>query len=108
MSRRNPKERIEITRRTLLTTAAVGIGTAMTKAKVVAGSPAHDSPAEAAGHERRLVSEVGERSPFEQRERLVRRVAPSTLPRAKAQSFWNCARQPASRTCGRMRTDGMK
>lgn len=73
MSRRKPKEGIEITRRTLLTTAAVGIGAAMTKAKVAA----QDSPAEAAAYERRLVSELGERSPFEQPERLVRRVAPS-------------------------------
>ena len=74
---RKPKEGIEITRRTLLTTAAVGIGTAMTRGSVAAGSSVQDSPAEAAGHERRLVSEVGQRSPFEEPKRLVRRVAPS-------------------------------
>jgi sulfane dehydrogenase subunit SoxC len=75
MSRRKSKEGNEITRRTLLATAAAGVGAAMTKAT---GAPAQEpSAAEATDHERRLVSELGERSPFVDSKRMVRRVAPS-------------------------------
>jgi len=74
-----------ISRRTLLTTAAAGVGAALVHTpgtseaapSTTAQAPAPTSPAEAEGYERRLVSEIGERSPFEHAHRLVGRVKPS-------------------------------
>ncbi len=70
-----------ITRRTLLTTAAAGLGTAFV------GQTAGAATEETGTGERRLVSELGERSPFERPKRLVRNILPSSNSKTPLQDL---------------------
>jgi len=70
-----------ITRRTLLTTAAAGLGTAMVGGSIEAIADETNS------QERRLVSELGERSPFENPRRVVRTVLPSSASKTPLQDL---------------------
>jgi len=65
----------KITRRTLLATAAAGLGTVMVRGEAKAAA---ETATVAPGDERRLVSDLGERSPYEKPRRLVGNVLPSS------------------------------
>lgn len=69
-----------ISRRTVLKAAAIGIGAAVAKPTRAQDPTAPQSamPDETVDEERRLVSELGTRSPFEQPRRLVRNRRPSS------------------------------
>jgi len=83
-SRTPAKEKL--TRRTLLATAAAGLGTAMVRgdaetAQLVASTTGTSVD------ERRLVSDLGQRSPFEKPRRLVGNVLPSSASKTPLQDL---------------------
>ncbi len=80
MSQKSQKERLSVvaepakgmTRRTLLTTAAAGLGTALVSGKGQAANTEQAADAaDVSSQQRQHVSELGERSPFEKPRRLV-------------------------------------
>jgi sulfane dehydrogenase subunit SoxC len=80
-----------ISRRDLLATAATGLGALMVAdnargAKEVA-APAPAQQAEVSGEQRRLISELGERSPYEGPRRLVGNVLPSSASKTPLQDL---------------------
>ena len=84
-----PSSGERITRRTVLTTVAAGLGTAMVRGKAAADTAAQQpvAPAETSADERRLVSDLGERSPFEKPRRLVGNVLPSSASKTPLQDL---------------------
>jgi sulfane dehydrogenase subunit SoxC len=76
----------KITRRTLLATAAAGLGTAMVRGDSKAAEPATTASGPSAD-ERRLVSDLGERSPYEEPRRLVGNVLPNSVSKTPLQDL---------------------
>ncbi len=76
----------KLTRRTLLATAAAGLGTAMVRGDAEA-APAAATATGASGDERRLVSDLGQRSPHEKPRRLVGNVLPSSASKTPLQDL---------------------
>ncbi len=74
----------KITRRTLLAGAAAGLGTVMIRGDAKAAAATATS---ASGDERRLVSDLGERSPYEKPRRLVGNVLPSSASKTPLQDL---------------------
>jgi sulfane dehydrogenase subunit SoxC len=72
----------KLTRRTLLATAAAGLGSAMVRGDTAAAQDAATSD-----DERRLVSDLGERSPYEKPRRLVGNVAPNSVSKTPLQDL---------------------
>ena len=66
-----------VTRRTILTTAVAGLGTVIAKRSVEAAEEP-ELAVEASADQRRIVSEVGQRSPFEDPRRLVENPLPAS------------------------------
>ena len=75
-----------LTRRTLLATAAAGLGTAIVGGDADAEQTAAATTA-TSGHERRLVSDLGQRSPHEQPRRLVGNVSPNSVSKTPLQDL---------------------
>ena len=75
-----------VTRRTVLTTVAAGLGTVLVKGPVEAAEQS-SLPAETSADERRIVSELGQRSPFESSRRLVESYAPSSVSQTPLQDL---------------------
>jgi sulfane dehydrogenase subunit SoxC len=76
----------KLTRRTLLATAAAGLGTAMVRGDAEA-APATATATGTSGDERRLVSDLGKRSPYEKPRRLVGNVLPSSASKTPLQDL---------------------
>ena len=76
----------KLTRRTLLATAAAGLGTAMVRGDAEA-APATATATGTSGEERRLVSDLGKRSPYEKPRRLVGNVLPSSASKTPLQDL---------------------
>ncbi len=76
----------KLTRRTLLATAAAGLGTAMVRGDAEA-APATATTTGTSGDERRLVSDLGQRSPHEKPRRLVGNVLPSSASKTPLQDL---------------------
>ena len=76
--------KVTITRRTLLASAAAGFGTVMIRGD---GNAAAATATSAAGDDRRLVSDLGERSPYEKPRRLVGNVLPSSASKTPLQDL---------------------
>ena len=74
----------KLTRRTLLATAAAGLGTAMVRGDTAVAQVAET---ETSGDERRLVSDLGLRSPYEKPRRLVGNVAPNSVSKTPLQDL---------------------
>jgi sulfane dehydrogenase subunit SoxC len=74
----------KITRRTLLATAAAGLGTVMVRGEAKAAT---ETATVAPGDQRRLVSDLGERSPYEKPRRLVGNVLPSSASKTPLQDL---------------------
>jgi sulfane dehydrogenase subunit SoxC len=75
-----------VTRRTVLTTVAAGLGTALVKGPVEAAEQS-SLPSEISADERRVVSELGQRSPFETPRRLVGDLLPSSFSHTPLQDL---------------------
>jgi len=75
-----------VTRRTVLTTVAAGIGAAIAKGPAEAAEQSA-LPAETSTAERRIVSEVGQRSPFETPHRLVGNLIPGSVSKTPLQDL---------------------
>jgi sulfane dehydrogenase subunit SoxC len=75
-----------VTRRTVLTTVAAGIGAAIAKGPAEAAGQSA-LPAEISAAERRIVSEVGQRSPFETPRRLVGNLLPGSVSKTPVQDL---------------------
>lgn len=86
---RTPSAGNGITRRTVLSTVAAGLGTAIMQGKTHAQSAAEQlaTPAVDTGRERRLVSDLGQRSPYEKPRRLVGNVLPSSASKTPLQDL---------------------
>jgi sulfane dehydrogenase subunit SoxC len=76
----------KLTRRTLLATAAAGLGTAMVRGDSEAAQ-AEAAASGTSGDERRLVSDLGQRSPHEKPRRLVGNVLPSSASKTPLQDL---------------------
>ena len=76
----------KLTRRTLLATAAAGLGTAMVRGDAEA-APAAATATGTSDDERRLVSDLGQRSPHEKPRRLVGNVLPSSASKTPLQDL---------------------
>jgi len=76
----------KLTRRTLLATAAAGLGAAMVRGDAEA-APATATTTGTSGDERRLVSDLGQRSPHEKPRRLVGNVLPSSASKTPLQDL---------------------
>lgn len=75
-----------VTRRTVLTTVAAGLGAAIAKGSAEAAEQSV-LPAEISTAERRIVSEVGQRSPFETPRRLVGNLLPGSVSKTPLQDL---------------------
>jgi len=76
----------KLTRRTLLATAAAGLGAAMVRGDAEA-VPAAATASGTSDDERRLVSDLGQRSPHEKPRRLVGNVLPSSASKTPLQDL---------------------
>jgi sulfane dehydrogenase subunit SoxC len=76
----------KLTRRTLLATAAAGLGTAMIRGDAEAAQQVA-AATETSGDGRRLVSDLGQRSPHEKPRRLVGNVLPSSASKTPLQDL---------------------
>ena len=76
----------KLTRRTLLATAAAGLGTAMVRGDAEA-APAGATATGTSGDERWLVSDLGQRSPHETPRRLVANVDPNSVSKTPLQDL---------------------
>ena len=75
-----------VSRRTVLTTVAAGLSTVLVKGPVEAAEQS-DLPAEISAGERRIVSELGQRSPFETPRRLTGNLLPSSVSHTPLQDL---------------------
>jgi len=85
-SESNAPAKDKITRRTLLATAAAGLGTAMVKGKAQA-APQTAAAAVTSSDERRNVSELGQRSPHERPRRLFGNAGPNSASKTPLQDL---------------------
>lgn len=76
----------KITRRTVLATAAAGLGTAVVRG-ADAAAQGTAAASETASDERRLVSDLGKRSPYEKPRRLVMRAEPNSVSKTPLQDL---------------------
>jgi sulfane dehydrogenase subunit SoxC len=76
----------KLTRRTLLATAAAGLGTAMVRGNADAAQTGATTTADSVD-ERRLVSDLGQRSPHEKPRRLVMNVDPNSVSKTPLQDL---------------------
>jgi sulfane dehydrogenase subunit SoxC len=83
-SKSNKLAKEKITRRTLLASAAAGLGTVMIRGDAKGAAA---TATLASGDERRLVSDLGERSPYEKPRRLVGNVLPSSASKTPLQDL---------------------
>jgi len=76
----------KFTRRTMLATAAAGLGTAIVSGNAEAGQQAATATG-SSGDERRIVSDLGQRSPHEKPRRLVGNAGPNSVSRTPLQDL---------------------
>ena len=87
MSQDLKKDQEGMTRRTLLTTVAAGLGTALVSGKGAAAEAVSAESADASEQERRIVSDLGERSSFENPRRLVGSISPNSASNTPLQDL---------------------